>query len=121
MRTLLITRNFPPLVGGMERLNLRMCEALARHGEVALVGPTGSRAFAPPDVGTDEVPHRPLPRFLTGAFAATVGSLLPSVHVSAQTSALQFGAAIVVGLVAAAVPAWRCARVRIVDGLRAVG
>jgi len=58
---------------------------------------------------------------LTGAFAATVGSLLPSVHVSAQTSALQFGAAIVVGLVAAAVPAWRCARVRIVDGLRAVG
>ena len=70
MRTLLITRNFPPLVGGMERLNLRMCEALARHGEVALVGPTGSRAFAPPDVATDEVPHRPLPRFLTGAFAA---------------------------------------------------
>jgi putative ABC transport system permease protein len=58
---------------------------------------------------------------LTGAFAATVGSLLPSVHVSAQTSALQFGAASVVGLVAAAVPAWRCARVRIVDGLRAVG
>jgi ABC-type lipoprotein release transport system permease subunit len=32
---------------------------------------------------------------------------------------MQLGAAFVVGLVAACVPAWRAARVRIVDGLRA--
>ena len=39
---------------------------------------------------------------------------------SETTIALQMGAALVVGLVAAAVPAWRAVRLRIVDGLRAV-
>jgi putative ABC transport system permease protein len=34
---------------------------------------------------------------------------------------MQVVAAIVVGIVAAAFPAWRTARVRIVDGLRAIG
>jgi len=48
----------------MERLNLRMCEALARNGKVALVGPRGSSAFAPSIESVDEVPHRPLSRFL---------------------------------------------------------
>jgi putative ABC transport system permease protein len=58
---------------------------------------------------------------LTGAFAATVGSLLPSVSVSLETMVLQLCAALVVGVVAAWLPAWRAARIRIVDGLRAVG
>jgi len=58
---------------------------------------------------------------LTSAFAAAVGSLLPSVRVSVETTALQLGAALVVGVVAAWLPAWRAARIRIVDGLRAVG
>lgn len=57
---------------------------------------------------------------LTEAFAATVGSMFPSVAVAGETIALQFGAALLVGLVAAAQPAWRAARTRIVDGLRAV-
>ena len=34
---------------------------------------------------------------------------------------MQIGAALVVGVVAALVPAWRAARVTIVDGLRAIG
>jgi ABC-type lipoprotein release transport system permease subunit len=34
---------------------------------------------------------------------------------------MQLAAALVVGLVAAAIPAWRAGRVRIVDGLRAIG
>jgi putative ABC transport system permease protein len=34
---------------------------------------------------------------------------------------MQVVAAVVVGVVAAAFPAWRTSRVRIVDGLRAVG
>jgi putative ABC transport system permease protein len=58
---------------------------------------------------------------LTAAFSALVGSLLPTVRVSAQTVAMQVGAAALVGLVAAGLPAWRAARIRIVDGLRAVG
>ena len=57
---------------------------------------------------------------LADAFGATVGSLLPSVAVRGETIALQLAAALLVGLVAASLPAWRAARTRIVDGLRAV-
>src|SRR4249919_475279 len=52
----------------MERFNLRMCEALTRHGAMALVGPRGASAFAPDGIDLREVPHRPLSRFLAGAF-----------------------------------------------------
>ena len=57
---------------------------------------------------------------LAGAFADAMGTLFPIFFVSEETVALQLGAALAVGLVAAAVPAWRVARIRIVDGLRAV-
>ena len=57
---------------------------------------------------------------LAGAFADAMGSLFPVFYVSESTVTLQLGASLVVGLVAAAVPAWRAARIRIVDGLRAV-
>ena len=57
---------------------------------------------------------------LAGAFGDAMGTLFPVFYVSEETVSLQLGAAMVVGLVAAAVPAWRAARVRIVDGLRAV-
>ena len=55
------------------------------------------------------------------AFAKTVGSILPAFKVSTDTMLLQIAAALVIGVVAAAVPAWRAARVRIVEGLRAIG
>ena len=55
------------------------------------------------------------------AFVSTVGSILPSFKVTEETVVLQALAALAIGLVAAAVPAWRAARVRIVDGLRAIG
>jgi putative ABC transport system permease protein len=57
---------------------------------------------------------------LAGAFADAMGTLFPVFFVSEDTVALQLGAALAVGLVAAAVPAWRVASIRIVDGLRAV-
>ena len=55
------------------------------------------------------------------AFASSVGSILSGFHVSEETVGVQFAAALVIGIVAAAVPAWNAARVRIVDGLRAIG
>jgi putative ABC transport system permease protein len=58
---------------------------------------------------------------LADAFAERMSSLFPIFFVSEQTMLLQAGAALVVGVVAAALPAWRTASVRIVDGLRAVG
>ncbi|UGB38977.1 glycosyltransferase family 4 protein [Frateuria soli] len=69
-RILLVTRNLPPLVGGMERLNWHMAEELAKVAEVRVVAPAGSTA--PESVGLREVPLRPLGRFL---FAAQRGAL----------------------------------------------
>jgi len=53
-------------------------------------------------------------------FGEQMGTLFPVFVISHQTIAMQVGAAIVIGVVAALIPAWRAARVRIVDGLRAV-
>ena len=58
---------------------------------------------------------------MADVFASSVGSILTGFRVSETTMGLQVGAAFVIGLVAAAVPAWNAARIRIVDGLRAIG
>ena len=58
---------------------------------------------------------------LAGAFRAAVGTLFPVFQVSTLTMALQLAAALGVGLVAAAWPAWRMSRIDIVAGLRHVG
>ncbi len=63
-RILHITRNLPPLVGGMERLNWHIADELSRHAQVQLIGPSGSAVQRPAAVPVTEVPLRPLPRFL---------------------------------------------------------
>jgi len=64
---LLVTRNFPPLLGGMERLNQKMLDGLASVTRVYLVGPNGCTQFAPPDTRVSEAPAAPLWRFLPAA------------------------------------------------------
>lgn len=63
-RILLVTRNLPPLVGGMERLNWHMADELAKHAEVRVIGPADSAAMAPVGVPVEEVPLKPLWKFL---------------------------------------------------------
>jgi len=58
---------------------------------------------------------------LVSALANSLGSFLPVFQISPTTLALQLGAAAVVGLVAAAWPAWRMSHIDIVQGLRHVG
>jgi putative ABC transport system permease protein len=58
---------------------------------------------------------------LANAFAEQMGTLFPIFYVSESTVLMQAGAAVLVGIIAAVLPAWRTARIRIVDGLRAVG
>jgi putative ABC transport system permease protein len=58
---------------------------------------------------------------LAAAFQGLAGSIFSSFRVSAGTIALQAGAALAVGLAAAAWPAWRAGRLDIVGGLRHVG
>jgi putative ABC transport system permease protein len=57
---------------------------------------------------------------LAHAFAGAMGTLFPVFNVSEATMAMQLAAAVLVGVVAAGIPAWRAARVRIIDGLRAI-
>ena len=66
-RVLLVTRNLPPLVGGMERLNWHMADELSRYAEVRVIGPAGAAAMAPAGVSVDEEPLRPLWKFLLRA------------------------------------------------------
>lgn len=63
-RILHITRNLPPLVGGMERLNWHIADELSRHAEVRVIGPKGAAAQRPPQAHVTETPLRPLWRFL---------------------------------------------------------
>ena len=58
---------------------------------------------------------------IAAAFAKSVGTLFPVFLVSDLTMALQLAASVVVGLVAAAWPAWKMSRISIVNGLRHVG
>ena len=57
---------------------------------------------------------------VAGFFGSLLGTLLPVFFVSEETILMQIGAALLVGVVAALIPAWRASRVKIVDGLRAV-
>lgn len=57
---------------------------------------------------------------VANAFAGAVGTLFPVFFVSGTTMLMQLAAAAVIGIVAAALPAWRAASVRIVEGLRTV-
>jgi putative ABC transport system permease protein len=54
-------------------------------------------------------------------FAQQMGTLFPVFEVSGETVALQLACAVAVGVIAAALPARRAARIRIVEGLRAIG
>ena len=54
-------------------------------------------------------------------FSGEMGTLFPVFDVSTQTVALQVACALAVGLIAAALPALRASRVRIVEGLRSIG
>lgn len=67
---LLITRNLPPLRGGMERLVQQIARSLASKYDLAVIGPEGCAAFLPRQIQTREIAHRPVPRFLFGSVAA---------------------------------------------------
>lgn len=43
---LLVSRNFPPLQGGMEKLNQHLLEELGKSYRTALIGPVGSSEYA---------------------------------------------------------------------------
>jgi putative ABC transport system permease protein len=58
---------------------------------------------------------------VTAAFKHFAGTYFPVFEVSSLTLVLQAACAAVVAIAAAIVPAWRASRIRIVEGLRAIG
>ncbi|MEQ5837403.1 glycosyltransferase family 4 protein [Marinobacter sp. NFXS9] len=67
-KVILITRNLPPLVGGMERLNWHMADELSRYTQIKVVGPKGAAALKPEQTTLSEAPLKPLPLFILVAF-----------------------------------------------------
>lgn len=57
---------------------------------------------------------------VAAVFGGAMGAIFPVFQVSEATTMLQFVLALTVGLAAAAFPAWRFSRIRIVEGLRAI-
>lgn len=68
LRILLVTRNLPPLVGGMERLNWHMADELSKTADVRVIGPSGSATMAPANVSVGEARLQPLWKFLLQAW-----------------------------------------------------
>jgi phosphatidylinositol alpha-1,6-mannosyltransferase len=71
-KVILITRNFPPMRGGMERLNFHIHQELSREYETYLVGPEGSEQFCPDTGKVVTIPALPVGRFLAMAFWRTL-------------------------------------------------
>lgn len=69
-RILLVTRNLPPLLGGMERLNWHMVEQLLLHAQVSVVAPEASQL--PAGAYLRGVPGKPIWKFLAGATSAAL-------------------------------------------------
>lgn len=63
-KVLFVSRNFPPLTGGMERLNQHAFKALCTNCSVAVCGPQGAGQYLPEGTMCKEVPLAPLSRFL---------------------------------------------------------
>lgn len=61
---LLVTRNFPPLLGGMESVNQHLLEALQPSWRIALCGPAGCSDHVPPATQVRQSRSKPLYRFL---------------------------------------------------------
>jgi phosphatidylinositol alpha-1,6-mannosyltransferase len=73
LKILIITRNLPPLVGGMEKLNWHMADELSKSADVTVIGPTEAKEGMPQKVTFHGVPLKPLWRFiLSSAWRAII-------------------------------------------------
>lgn len=70
-KILIITRNLPPLIGGMERLNWHIADELSHDHEVILLSHNKGKKIAPAKCNFYGVRLSPLPIFLILAFLKT--------------------------------------------------
>ncbi len=74
MNILLVTRNFPPLLGGMERLNQYLLQELEREYDAYLVGPKGANTHVAHPERVIACPSTPVSVFLIHAAVKAVRS-----------------------------------------------
>lgn len=67
LKALIVTRNLPPLQGGIERLVWHVIAELREDFQVHTIGPTGCASLLPENVTASEAPLKPLPIFLVRA------------------------------------------------------
>lgn len=67
-KILIITRNLPPLVGGMERLNWHIADELSQKNDVFILSHIKAKHLSPAQCSFYGVPLNPLPLFLIFAF-----------------------------------------------------
>ncbi|WP_174493861.1 glycosyltransferase family 4 protein [Acinetobacter sp. Marseille-Q1623] len=70
-KILIITRNLPPLIGGMERLNWHIADELSHNHDVILLSHNKGKEIAPSKCNFYGVRLNPLPIFLILAFLKT--------------------------------------------------
>lgn len=70
-RAIVVTRNLPPLVGGMERLVWHIVAELRAEYRVHVIGPAGCRPHLPDGVTASEVPIHPMLGYILGTKLAT--------------------------------------------------
>lgn len=71
MKILIVTRNLPPLIGGMERLNWHIADELSKSYDVYVLSHSRARALAPKNCQFYSAPLNPMPLFLILAFIKT--------------------------------------------------
>jgi phosphatidylinositol alpha-1,6-mannosyltransferase len=59
-KLLLISRNLPPLVGGMERLMQNTARILSNHYSLTVIGPKGASEHLPSNIRVHELPASPI-------------------------------------------------------------
>lgn len=72
----MITRNLPPLLGGMERLNYHIALALNESLSLMVIGPTGCRKSLHGSTAVVEVAPKPLWRYLLESGFQSLGVVL---------------------------------------------
>ncbi|MCU4519281.1 glycosyltransferase family 4 protein [Acinetobacter schindleri] len=70
-KVLIVTRNLPPLIGGMERLNWHIADELSKDHILLLLSHNEAKKLAPKNCLFYGVPLNPLPLFLILAFIHT--------------------------------------------------
>ena len=70
-KILIITRNLPPLIGGMERLNWHIADELSKDNDIILLSHSEAKPIAPSNCDFYGVRLNPLPIFLIIVFIKT--------------------------------------------------